>query len=107
VLNAFDGLNDEASERVDRAVAAGEACIPDHVVQLPDSAAPVVQALGDLLEEADEYCREGRHLLTVPAPPDVTAFRRWYRDQLLLQLAGGEPVSWLESQHARSLSGVG
>jgi hypothetical protein len=37
----------------------------------------------------------------------VTAFRRWYRDQLLLQLAGGEPVSWLESQHARSLSGVG
>lgn len=107
VMAAYDGLNDEAGERVDRAILAGEQFIPDHVGQLPPSAAPAVQALADLLEEADEYCRQGRHLMTVPAPPDVAAFRCWYRDQLLSQLAGGRPVPWPESEYARSLSSAG
>jgi hypothetical protein len=107
ITEAYDGLNDEAGERVDRAIAAGDETIPDHVGQLPATAAPVVRALSDLLEEADGYCRQGQHLLTMPAPPDVAAFRRWYRDQLLAQLAGGQPVSWPESQQARSLTRVG
>jgi hypothetical protein len=107
VMAAYDGLNDEAGERVDQAIAAGARSIPDHVVQLPPSAAPVVQAFEQLLEEADEYCRQGRHLLTVPSPPDVVAFRRWYRDQVVTQLAGGQAVPWPSSEHARSLTAVG
>jgi hypothetical protein len=106
VLAAFDGLNDEAAQRVDRAVAAGAATIPDHVLHLPPEAAPVAQALAGLLEEADDYCRQGQHLLTVPAQPDVVAFRRWYAEQLQTQLRGGEPVAWPRSPQARALRPV-
>jgi hypothetical protein len=102
-LAAFDGLNDEAAQRVDRAVAAGEQRLADHVVQLPPAAAPVAQALADLLEEADDYCRQGQHLLTVPAQPDVVAFRRWYAEQLQTQLRGEAPVPWPQSPQARAL----
>jgi hypothetical protein len=106
VMAVGEGVNDEAGDRVDRAVAAGVASIDDHVVRLPASAGQLVQAFADLLEEADEYCRQGQHLLTVPAPPDVVAFRLWYREQVLTQLAGGRPVPWPESQQATGLRQV-
>jgi anti-sigma regulatory factor (Ser/Thr protein kinase) len=32
-----------------------------------------------------------RHLLTLPARPEVTAYRRWYADEILAQLSGQEP----------------
>ena len=43
------------------------------------------------------------HLLDFPVP----AAERWYRDELLRQLAGGQPVRWPESEHAEDLSSVG
>lgn len=38
--------------------------IDDHVLLLPAAAAP---ALGDIIDEADAFCRTGQHLLTLEA----------------------------------------
>lgn len=66
----------------------------DLTYQLPASAAPHAQELSDLLDQADVYCRTGRHLLTLATPDDLVAFRRWYLSQFIDQVAGQPPVPW-------------
>jgi len=58
-------------------------------------------ALGVMLDEADAYCREGRHLLTLSTPPEALAYRRWYLLQFVDQVAGRPPRSWSDwvSEH--------
>ena len=46
------------------------------------------------LDAVEDYCRTGRHLLTLAAPPDVAAYRRWVFDEFERQIAGGAPVPW-------------
>jgi hypothetical protein len=70
----------------------------DLTYQLPASAAPHAQELGDLLDQADVYCRTGRHLLTLATPDDLVAFRRWYLSQFIDQVAGQPPVPWDKRQ---------
>ena len=57
------------------------------------ASAPYVQHLLDVLEEADAYCR-GRHLLALPAEPQLVAFRRWLFGQVVDQLAGRPARRW-------------
>ena len=47
-----------------------------------------------MLDEADRYCRQGRHLLTLATPDDLLAYRRWYLREIAEQLAGAAPVPW-------------
>lgn len=58
-----------------------------------DAAENMVE-LGRLLDEADEICRQGDELLTLPAPPEVVAFRHWFIREVVRQLDGGSPVPW-------------
>lgn len=46
--------------------------------------------LGDLLAQAARAAAAGE-LLTLPAPPEVVAFRLWYRDEVVAQLGGRPP----------------
>lgn len=62
-------------------------------VKVPASAAAASVALNDMLDEADEFCRTGT-LLTLAAPPDVAAFRRWYLAEVVAQVQGAEPTPW-------------
>ena len=78
------------------AVAAGAATLPELVYQLPASAGAAAAALRDLMNEAEEYCQQGEHLLTLTSPEDVTAFRRWFLDEFERQCAGADPVPWPE-----------
>jgi len=48
--------------------------------QLPATVVDAVRALDAILDEADEYCLAGKHLLTLATPPDLVTFRRWYLD---------------------------
>ncbi|NAZ88767.1 hypothetical protein GTR00_22130, partial [Kineococcus sp. T90] len=78
---------------MDTAAAAGrDFC--DVTWSLPATAAPVVQRVRDVLEEADEFCRDERHLLTLPAPQELVAYRRWFFGEVLRQLAGRAPRPW-------------
>lgn len=96
----FAGVDDLPRERLEEAIARGDAQMDDHVLELPPEAGPASQALGDLLDEADDYCRRGQHLLTLATPPDCLAYRRWYLSEIIGQLEGRPPVPW--PQYAQS-----
>jgi len=90
----FAGVSTEQEQRLYAAAAAGQPVIPDLVYVVPGAAAEASQALGELLDEADDFCREGAHLLTLAADPDVVAFRWWYLREFIAQIGGDEPTPW-------------
>lgn len=63
---------------------------------VPVYAAGDAQQLGDILDEADEYCRAGKYLLTLATPADLVVYRHWFLDQFVSQAAGNPPVPWGE-----------
>jgi hypothetical protein len=90
----FGGINDEADQRLEDAIDAGLKALDDHVLRLPPQAGPAAKGLGEILDEADEYCRSGEHLLTLAASPELVAYRRWYLSEVLEQLDGRPPTPW-------------
>ena len=87
-----------ASQEVarDEALARGEAEL-DLVYELPIAAAEASRRLGELLEEVDDYCRSGQHLITLATPAESLAFRRWYLDEFIGQLEDDKaPDPWPE-----------
>lgn len=94
----FAGLNSEAEDRLEGAIAAGRDVIDDHVLLLPSAAAPASQALGDMIDQADAFCRTGKHLLTLETPDECVAYRRWYLGNIVDQVGGGPAVSWSQFQ---------
>ena len=97
----FSGVNDEPRQRLDDAFDRGDRVIADHVLALPVEAASAIGALGELLDAADQYCRQGQHLLTLATPDDLVAYRRWYLGQIADQLHGAAPVPWPQFRRAQ------
>jgi hypothetical protein len=64
--------------------------------RVPRAVGAAAQALGRLLDEADEFCRAGQHLLTLAAPDELVRFRWWFLDQFADQAEGAPPVPWPE-----------
>jgi hypothetical protein len=90
----FEGVATEQEEQLFAAAAAGQDVIDELVYTLPRAAVPASQALGDMLDEADEFCRQGTHLLTLAADDELLRFRRWYLSQFIDQADGQPPVAW-------------
>lgn len=61
---------------------------------LPKDIPVAARQLNDMLDEADEFCRGGEHLLTLATPPDQLRFRRWFLDEMVRQVEGHEPMPW-------------
>lgn len=102
-LNAqFAGVSTEQEQRLYAAAEAGSPVIDDLAYAVPGAAAQASQVLGDMLDEADDFAREGTQLLTLAADPDVVTFRWWYLRQFIDQIGGDEPVPWpaYEAEHA-------
>jgi hypothetical protein len=93
VKREFGGFTTEQEDVFDEAVRAGVPTI-DLTFRVPPTAAQAAVAIGDLLDEADEYCRQGRHLLTLATPPDLVVYRRWYLQQFVDQIDGAAPTPW-------------
>ena len=104
LVQQFGTVTSEAEERLADAIDRGDQVIEDHVLEVPAEAGPAAQALGDLIEEADEYCRNGQHLLTLATPVDCVAYRRWYLNQVITQVRGAAPIAWSDSDEARQLT---
>jgi hypothetical protein len=85
-VDELDALRNEAIER-------GEVAM-DLVYNLPVEAKASVEKIGALLEECDEFCRNGAHLLTLATPPEIAEFRRWNLTEVLRQIEGAEPTPW-------------
>ncbi len=90
----FAGSSSAQEEQLHAAAAQGRAVLDELAFVVPSAAAPASLELAAMLDEADDYCREGQHLLTLAAPDDVVAFRRWYLSEFVRQAAGAPPVPW-------------
>ena len=89
-----EGVSTAQEEELEAAHAAGQQVVERLVFQIPPQAAGACQVLGDMMDQADEYCRQGTHLLTLAAEPEVVAFRRWYLVEFIRQIDGLPPVPW-------------
>lgn len=94
----FGTLSAAQAEELDAARDAGVATT-DLVYRLPAAAAPAAARYNELLDEADEYCRQGR-LMTMAAPVVVLAYRRWLLNEFVAQIGGHAPTPWPESESA-------
>ena len=90
----FASVSDEPRERVEDAIDRGDQVIDDHVMLLPPEAGPATQGLAAMLDEADEFCRNGQHLLTLATPAELVTYRRWYLGQVIAQVGGAAPTPW-------------
>ncbi|HVV77384.1 MAG TPA: hypothetical protein VHC43_15250 [Mycobacteriales bacterium] len=89
----YGAFSEEQVEQLFRAAASGEEEL-DLTYQVPAAAAGAARHLGDLLNEADEYCRSGEHLLTLETPAELIRFREWYLEEFRQQIAGAAPTPW-------------
>ncbi|HVT64302.1 MAG TPA: hypothetical protein VHD81_04050 [Mycobacteriales bacterium] len=90
---SYGSFSEEQEARLFEAAAAGEVAI-DLTYQVPAGAAPAARHLGDMLNEADEYCRSGEHLLTLETPAELVRFREWFLEEFRRQVAGEPPRPW-------------
>jgi hypothetical protein len=77
---------DSIRSQFEGAAAAGRVSVD---VELPaeEITALLTEEITELLDAADEFCRSG-DLLTLASPPEVVAWRHWWRDQVVGQIRG-------------------
>jgi hypothetical protein len=80
-------------QQLDDAVARGVEEL-DVVYRVPVEAAEASRAVDAMLDEADEFCREGQHLLTLATPEELLHYRRWYLAEFINQIAGRPATPW-------------
>lgn len=91
----FGDMGSAADLQRDAAAARGEATV-DLTYLAPPEIGVACASLSALLDEADEFCREGDSLLTLAAEGDLVAFRHWYLSEFARQLRGELPTSWAD-----------
>jgi hypothetical protein len=69
VIARFADPSNDADARLEAAIERGDV-VHDHRISVPVAAAPHLPAVGDMFDEADEHCWQGRHLLTLASTPD-------------------------------------
>lgn len=89
----FGGVGEQPLMELEAAVDRGDSEI-DLVYRLPPSAGKASQRLSDLLDEVDEYCRKGDHLLTLVTPVEALRYRRWFLSEFVRQIAGLPALPW-------------
>ena len=96
----FQDVGVDANTLRDAAIGRGETAV-DLVYRMP-VAAGVTEAcvsLSGMMDEADEFCRRGEHLLSLASPTEAVAFRRWYLGEVVAQLGGEAPLAWPDADH--------
>jgi hypothetical protein len=92
-LNArFGAFTEGPRTTLQEALAQGDHAI-DLRYEVPPEAGDAATRLGALLDEADDFCRSG-DLLTLATASEGLAFRRWFLDEFVSQIAGRPPRAW-------------
>jgi len=92
----FGETSDPAWSELRAAADRGEKTM-DLTIRVPGPASGAASELASMLDEVDEYCRAGDHLMTLATPPELVAFREWFLDEFIRQIeGGGEPLPWQE-----------
>jgi anti-sigma regulatory factor (Ser/Thr protein kinase) len=74
---------------------AQQAEIADLFVRMPREAATTLHAFIDLLDVADEFCRQER-LLSLARTDEQRAFQRWFLGEYVRQATGALPEPWAD-----------
>lgn len=96
--NAVMGM---ISRVVAEAAERGESHVDLHFT-VPVEAAGTCRSVDELLDEADQFCREGG-LLTLATPRPALEYRRWFLGEFCRQIEGEDPLPWPESPQAVAL----
>lgn len=91
----YEGIASEQEQQLIDAAESGADSI-DLTYLVPASTSGACAELEEVLDAADRFCRQGRHLLSLATPPEALAFRRWYLGQFISQINGEDPVPWPE-----------
>ncbi|KQX66278.1 hypothetical protein [Angustibacter sp. Root456] len=103
LTHQYAGVSDDVEKQRDAALDRGETSI-DLTYRVPREIADAVRHLGDIFDEADEYCRQGEHLLTLATPADALAYRHWLLEEFVAQIEDGRaPMPWSRSPYAQAL----
>lgn len=95
VLTAtYSGVGSEQEAQLYAASEAGQPEIEDLTFTLPRAAAEACVLLSETLDEADDFCTAGQHLLTLATPTELQRFRRWYLGEFVAQIGGADPTPW-------------
>lgn len=89
----YSGFTAGSQAELDAAMASGQETI-DLEYRVPADVADACVHLSELLDAADDYCREGDVLLTLATPDDLVAYRRWFLEEFIRQAAGEPPRPW-------------
>lgn len=93
LTTTYAGMSEVPRADRDAAIERGDLRV-DLVYVFPLQALEHVRHLGQALDEADEFCRQGRHLLTLETPRDLVAFRHWFMGEFERQSLGEAPLPW-------------
>lgn len=91
----FAAFSEEPRASLAAALERGDASI-DLEYRIPPQAREACIHLGDLLDEADEFCRNGEHLLTLATAEGPLLLRRWFLGEFVAQIDGANPTPWDE-----------
>jgi hypothetical protein len=83
---------DPQQQLIEDAARRGQDVI-DVDYDVPAAAGDAARAFRALLDELDAHSVAGTFLLP-PPDPEITAYRRWFFDQFVVQLGGGQPTRW-------------
>lgn len=100
---SYGDLGEVQTAILQRASETGAAYVDELVYEVPVRIEADIIRLGQMLDEADQYCLAGEHLLSLAASPGAKAFRQWFIDEFCRQVGGAAPVSWRKSEFARRL----
>jgi hypothetical protein len=89
----YGSFTEGSASELQAAVERGDPSI-DLVFVVPDDVAGAVDELNRILDEADDFCRRGGPLLTLAAPPEVVAYRRWFLEEFIRQVDGQPALPW-------------
>jgi anti-sigma regulatory factor (Ser/Thr protein kinase) len=81
---------------VEGALTSGAEAV-DLRVRIPRDAATTLSRFLDLLDLADEFCRQER-LLALARTEEQRDFQRWFLGEYIRQAAGAEPEAWVEPE---------
>jgi anti-anti-sigma factor len=88
----YSSMTSEQAEQLQEAFESRRATI-DLEYELPAEVADACVELEAMLDEVDEYCREG-NLMSLISPPEAVAYRKWYLGEFVRQVRGEEPTPW-------------
>ena len=88
----YRGFTEGSQQQLLDALERGDESI-DLLYRVPRDVGDAVARLNGLLDEADDFCRNG-DLLTLAAPEEALAYRRWFLGEFQRQAEGEAPTPW-------------